>query len=183
MAATLEKSRDKTVIPLKVSAEIVRKLANDSLRVERKGLKGRGRQKGGKSRDAGIAIARTVTRDLLNYDRCSVWPDLASRVHPSGISAANRTDAPLSCARPAPPPLVLIIPDAIGDTSAIQHARSVRYARSEQLLTHPSHCSRQRLGVKLQTALSRLINLLVNHRRRCSFTRPFIRRWNTGVAL
>jgi len=91
MAATLEKSRDKTVIPLKVSAEIVRKLANDSLRVERKGLKGRGRQEG-EARVAmrGIAIARTVTRDLLNYDRCSVWPDLASRVHPSGISAANR---------------------------------------------------------------------------------------------
>lgn len=46
------------------------------------------------------AIARMMTRDLLNYDRCSVWPQRSpSRVHPSGITMANQIDAPLSCVR------------------------------------------------------------------------------------
>lgn len=42
-----------------------------------------------------VAIARMMTRDLLNYDRCSVWPQWSpSRVHPSAITIANQIDAP-----------------------------------------------------------------------------------------
>jgi hypothetical protein len=75
MEATLEKSRDKTVIPLKVSAEIVRKLTNDIAHslLYPLGLRGGVARRGSKSRAMrGIAIAQTAMRDLLNYDRCSV---------------------------------------------------------------------------------------------------------------
>jgi len=81
-----EKSRDETVIRWKFCRNYPQTRQRHRVLVTFHPITSSGEGLEGRQESRGIAIARTATRDLLNYERCSVWSDLASRVHPSGES-------------------------------------------------------------------------------------------------